>query len=102
MADFSISGRMTVKKLKEQFKESFGGTLRVYHGVGFANDSDTIAKIRKAGAEKAADFKVVGNLTCGSFEKRILDNYGIKVQVANKDNSALVDGKKTLADSGRA
>jgi len=46
-----------------------------------------------------AEFSI---LTCGSFEKRILDNYGIKVQVANKDNSALVDDKKTLADSGRA
>ena len=51
MADFSIDGRMKVKTLKKQFKEAFGSTLRVYKGVGFADDEATLASIRAEGAK---------------------------------------------------
>lgn len=53
MADFSIDGRMKVKTLKKQFKDAFGATLRVYKGVGFADDDATLASIRAEGAKVA-------------------------------------------------
>ena len=46
MAEFNISGRLTVKSLKKQFKEAFGATLRVYKGKQFADDDATLASIR--------------------------------------------------------
>lgn len=36
--ELKIDGRMKVKALKEQCKDVFGGTLRVYDGNKFADD----------------------------------------------------------------
>ena len=47
MADFNIAGRMKISTLKSNFKSSFGSTLRVYNGVKFADDGDTVGKIAK-------------------------------------------------------
>ena len=52
MADFSIDGRMKVKTLKKQFKDAFGATLRVYKGVGFADDDATLAMYEEHPAVK--------------------------------------------------
>ncbi|MBQ2853012.1 MAG: hypothetical protein IJE76_06440 [Bacteroidales bacterium] len=100
MADFSIDGRMKVKTLKKQFKEAFGSTLRVYKGVGFADDEATLASIRAEGA-KGGEIKVVGNMKVGNFEDKIKELYGIKVQVATADDSALADNSVTLSAAGR-
>ena len=100
MADFSIDGRMKVKTLKAQFKEAFGATLRVYKGPGFADDNATLASIRAEGA-KGGEVKVVGNMKVGNFEDKIKEVFGIKVQVATKDDSALADNNITLSAAGK-
>lgn len=101
MADFSIDGRMKVKTLKKQFKDAFGATLRVYKaGVGFADDEATLASIRAEGA-KGGEIKVVGNMKVGNFEDKIKELYGIKVQVATADDSALANNDITLSAAGR-
>jgi hypothetical protein len=38
----------------------------------------------------------------GNFEKKIAEMYGIGVQVANADDSALADNGGTIAAAGRA
>ena len=105
MADFNIDGRMKVKTLKAQFKEAFGATLRVYKGPGFADDNATLASIRAEGA-KGGEVKVVGNMKVGNmkvgnFEDKIKEVFGIKVQVATKDDSALADNGLTLSAAGK-
>lgn len=100
MADFKISGRMTVKTLKKQFKEQFGSTLRVYHGVKFADDEATLASIRKEGA-KGGELTVNGNMKVGTFEDKFLELFGIKVQVSSPDDTKLVDNNITLSQSGK-
>ena len=100
MAEFSISGRMKVKTLKSSFKESFGSTLRVYSGQKFADDDATLASIRKDDA-KGGEVKINGNMLVGNFEDKILEEYGIKVQVASPDDSELVDNKLSLSKSGQ-
>lgn len=100
MADFSIDGRMKVKTLKKQFKEAFGATLRVYKGPGFADDDATLASIRTKDA-KGGDVKVVGNMKVGNFEDKMKEVFGIKVQVATKDDSALADNAVTLSAAGK-
>ena len=104
MAEFTLNGRTKVKTLKANFKATFGGTLRVYKSAsckgGFADDDATLASIRAEGA-KGGDLVVKGNMQVGNFEKKVAEMYGIGVQVAVKDDSALADNSITLAASGR-
>ena len=100
MADFTITGRMKVKTLKADFKENFGSTLRVYNGQKFADDDATLASIRKNDA-KGGYVKINGNMLVGNFEKKILEEFGIKVQVADIENTKLISDSITLTASGK-
>ncbi|AVM50795.1 hypothetical protein [Capnocytophaga sp. oral taxon 878] len=100
MADFTISGRMKVKTLKADFKANFGSTLRIYNGQKFADDDATLASIRKNDA-KEGDVKINGKMLVGNFEKKILEEFGIKVQVANTDDTKLIDDSITLTASSK-
>lgn len=100
MSEFSFTGRTLVKNLQKQFKKEFGGTLRVYNGKKFADPDASLASIRKGGKSKKVDFKVKGNMQVGTFENKMLDEYGIRVQVANKNDTKLVDNKLTLSKCG--
>lgn len=92
-ADLKVSGRMTVKRLKENFKNEFGGTLRVYDGREKADDNATLASIRRNEDAKGGELVCNRHLTVGSFERRMRDIFGIKVQVATPDDWTLaLDG----------
>lgn len=97
MAEFKIDGRMTVKKLKELFFKEFEGTLRVYNGRNLANDDATLASIRSNEGAKTGELTCRANRTVGAFEKEMLDVFGIKVQVATKDDFVLVLDGITLS-----
>ena len=103
MAEFNIDPRMKVKKLKAEFKKTFGSTLRVYTTKNckqFADDEATLGDIRDPKA-KGGKLSVGGNTQVGTFEEKLSDLYGIGVQVANPDDSKLVDNKVTLTSSGK-
>lgn len=96
-AELKVSGRMTVKRLKENFKNEFGGTLRVYDGREKADDNATLASIRRNEDAKGGELVCNGHLTVGSFERRMRDIFGIKVQVATPDDWTLTLDGITLA-----
>ena len=96
-AELKISGRMSVKKLKENFKNEFGGTLRVYDGREKADESATLASIRRNEDAKGGELICSGNKTVGRFEKEMLEVFGIKVQVATPDDWTLVLDGITLS-----
>ena len=75
-AELKVSGRMTVKRLKENFKNEFEGTLRVYDGRSKAADNATLASIRRNDDAKGGELVCNGNLTVGSFEKKMLEVFG--------------------------
>jgi hypothetical protein len=100
MAEFSIDGRMKVKTLRKQFKDAFGATLRVYKGNQFADEDATLASIR-VGDAKGGELKCAGNLKVGNFENKMKELFGVKVQVANKDDNALANNDITIAAAGR-
>lgn len=100
MADFSIDGRMKVGNLKKQFKAAFGSTLRVYKDKHFADDDATLASIRE-GNVKGGALSVKGNMQVGNFEKKMLEIFGINVQVANADDSKLADNSATVMQAGK-
>ncbi|MDD6889334.1 MAG: hypothetical protein PUD39_03650 [Bacteroidales bacterium] len=104
MAEFKLDGRMKVKTLKDTFKKTFGGTLRVYKSVtckgAFADDNATLASIRAEGA-KGGELSVKGNMQVGNFEKKVAELYGIGIQVAVSDDSKLADNGITLSAAGK-
>ena len=104
MAEIALKGNMKVKTLKADFKKAFGSSLRVYMSPSckgrMADDEATLASIRAEGA-KGGELKVVGNMQVGNFEKKIVEMYGIGVQVANADDSALADNSATLCGAGK-
>ncbi|CEN37944.1 hypothetical protein CCAN12_720007 [Capnocytophaga canimorsus] len=51
-----------------------------------ADDEATLASIRRSDA-KGGDVKINGKMLVGNFEKKILEEFGIKVQVATPDDS---------------
>lgn len=91
-----VNGRLTVKSLKEKFKSEFGASIRVYKGAKFADDSATLASIRKADAPKAGDFEIHGKTKVGNVEKQFEEALGIKVQIESADGQ-LADNNVTLA-----
>lgn len=100
MADFTISGRMKVKTLKADFKKAYNSTLRVYNGAKFADNDATLASIRKADT-KGGEVVINGKMLVGNFETKILEEFGIKIQVASPDDLKLADNKVTLTQSGK-
>ena len=100
MADFNIDGRMKVKTLKANFKKEFGATLRVYYKKHFADEDATLSSIKAEGA-KGGEIKVGGNLRVGNFENKVKELFGIEVQVANADDTALADNSITLVAAGK-
>jgi hypothetical protein len=97
MAEFNISGRMSVERLQNQFKEEFGLTLRVYNGSKFADSKATLASISE---KKVEDVSCIGSIQVGNFEER-MQNVGLKVQVATGDNTQLVNNKYTLNEANK-
>ena len=93
-----ITGRMKVKTLKSMFKNEFGLSLRVYDGITFANDDDTIAKIRKKEV-KGGELSIARNMKVGNVEKKIEEMFGIKVQISGSDDSYLCNNDLTLAQA---
>ena len=98
MAEFKIDGRMTVRTLKESFKNEFEGTLRVYNGREKADDNATLASIRKVDDVKLGEYICRASRTVGRFEKEMMEVFGIKVQVASPDDWVLALDGITLAN----
>jgi predicted transposase YbfD/YdcC len=101
MADINVSGGMLVGTLRSQFKTAFNATLRVYKGKIFADDKSTLASIRAEGSKKSGDLVIRGNMLVGNFETAFEAAFGIKIQVATPDNSALSDNSITISAAGK-
>ena len=104
MAEIALKGLMKVKTLKADFKKAFGSTLRVYMSPTckgrMADDEATLASIRAEGA-KGGELAVKGNMKVGNFEEKFSEMWGIGVQVANADDSALAPNDVTLVAAGK-
>ncbi len=106
MASFSVDGRMTVKTLKERFKETFGASLRVYVGNNAGRGAKHAADDARLGAIaderdslSAIDpFDITSDMTVGDFEKAFQEKFDIAVQIADEKNEKLLDNDVKLLD----
>lgn len=99
MATIRVTKASTVKSIKAQFKKDFNCTLRLYNGAKFAKDSDKIfdlSKIESAGGE----LELGARSRVENVEKYFSQNFGIKAQIANADDSKLADDSMTLTQAG--
>lgn len=98
MAGLSISPKMQVATLQKRFKSVFGATLRVYKGQHFADKKTHLSEL----SDHAKGTMICKRgLTVESFEKAFVEKYGVKVQVATPDNSALSKNTDTLVAAGK-
>ena len=88
-----IDGRMKVKTVRENFKETYGFCLRVYNTQNhFVDDDDLICAVRQDdNADRSGDITINPEWTIDEFEKKIMETYGVKVQVYTPDDTKLAD-----------
>ena len=100
MNKFNISDRMTVKELKQQFKDAYSITLRVYKGKVLADDNDTLAMVSTGkvpnGELQYSHFPMQSTLY-KFFKNNIADLFGIKIEVFDvEDKEPLKNVKKHM------
>ena len=95
MAGLSFSGKMSVKKLQDNFLSEFGLFLRIYDGRSFAAPSERLANIRK-NENRVANFEIKTSTKVGTLEKMFNEDFGLSVRVASPDNSSTVLKSITL------
>ena len=93
--ELKVDGRMKVDTFKDNFKETFGVTIRVYKGPRFADGDVTLSSIRSEDA-KGGTISINGKTHVKNVEKMFEDEMGIKVQVENSDG-ALADNNVSLS-----
>lgn len=99
MATFTITGRMSAKTVKKNFKESFGGTLRILKNGKSVDDGATMASLRAEGC-KGGELELKGNTKVAGMKKKVADLYGIDMQVYDANDKKAVDDGLTLASIG--
>ena len=96
MQEFKLDGRMTVASMKDLFKTLTGGTLRVKDGNKKADESATLASIRKESDNKSGAFALNPEMTIGDFKAKMLSDFGLKVEVGTPDDWVSVPDGITL------
>tara|TARA_B100000287_G_C20065981_1_gene556399 strand:+ start:37 stop:390 length:354 start_codon:yes stop_codon:yes gene_type:complete len=100
--DFDVKGQTRVKTVKKMFFTNFGCQLRIYHGKKFADDNDTLASIRPEDhSAKVDELTIRANWKVSEVESKFMENFGIKVQVANTGDTELADNDLTLGEVSR-
>lgn len=99
MSTFSISGRMSVKTVKRNFNDAFGGSLRILKNGKPADDNASMASLKAEGC-KGGELELKGNTKVAGMKKKVTDIYGINVQVYDADDKKAVDDGLTLASIG--
>ena len=78
--EIKVDGRLLVSTLCKRFKDEFGGTLRVYQGQKRLTGDEKVSEV----ATKTGSYECRGSKTVGGFEKDMMTNFGLKVQVRQR------------------
>ncbi|MCH5334850.1 MAG: hypothetical protein J1D86_03475 [Alistipes sp.] len=105
-ADFEVSSTMKVNALCTAFKKKFDLSLRVYKGKQLADGRMTLNTLdqRTSMTVKtgAMALTIKANQKVGDVEEAFRKQFGITVQIANFDNTKLLDNNLTLGEARRA
>ncbi len=110
MTGFNVDGRMTVNSLKAKFKETFGVTLRVYQGNNAgrgARPADETKRLGEVADERESladlgELEITTEMTVEQFEKAFQEKFDIAVQIADAENSKLLENSLKLTELSNA
>ena len=91
-----VSGRTTVSKFKQAFKDEFKVGIRVYDGKSLADESATLSSIKKNQGALNAEIEIHGSMKIANIEKMLLEKLGIVTQI-ELSSSRLADDDVTIA-----
>lgn len=91
--EIKIDGRLLVSTLCNNFKEEFGGTLRVYQGQKRCTGSEKVSELATA----TGTYSCRGSKTVRGFDEDMKEQFGLIVQVASPDDFVLALDEMTLS-----
>ena len=100
MATIKVTKASTVKSIKRQFESEFNCSLRMYNGSKFADDKMKISDLSKT-HDPGGILELGARSRVENVEKYFKQTFGIKVQIANADDSKLADNSMTLTQAGK-
>ncbi|MDR1623601.1 MAG: hypothetical protein LBS04_01310 [Tannerellaceae bacterium] len=104
-ASFEIDDAMPITELAKQFHAAFGCSLRIYTGKKLADGRMTIRTLNQHTTlevnKDAEKLKIRATEKVGDIEKKFLEHFGIKVQIADRHNGSLVPDEMTLGEASR-
>ena len=94
---FRVTGRTTVAKLKNAFRDEFRVNIRIYNGADIADDNATLSSIRTVQGSLNADIDDLrGNMKVSNVERILFEKLGVVVRFEASPDS-LADGNATVA-----
>lgn len=99
MAIIKVTKASSVQSIKKQFSEQFNCNIRIYKGARFADDKMKISDLSKTD-NPGGELELGARSRVENVEKYFSDNFGIKVQISNADDSKLADNGMTLTQAG--
>lgn len=100
MASIKVTKASTVKSIKRQFESEFNCSIRMYNGARFADDKMKISELSKTD-NPGGSLELGARSRVENVEGYFKETFGIKVQIANGDDSKLADNSMTLTQAGK-
>ena len=100
MAKIKVTKASSVKSIKSQFSKEFSCNIRIYNGIKFADDKMKISDLSKTD-NPGGELELGARSRVENVEKYFKDSFGIKVQIANTDDTKLAGNEMTLTQAGK-
>lgn len=100
MATIRVTKASSVKSIKRQFSEEFNCNIRIYKGNKFADDKTKISELSKTD-NPGGKLELGARSRVNNVERYFMEEFGIKVQISNADDTKLADNSMTLTQAGK-
>ena len=100
MATIRVTKASSVKSIKRQFSEEFNCNIRIYKGNKFADEKTKISELSKTDSA-GGELDLGARSRVANVERYFMEEFGIKVQISNADDSKLADNSMTLTQAGQ-
>lgn len=100
MATIKVTKASSVQSIKSQFSKEFSCNIRIYNGVKFADDKMKISDLSKTD-NPGGNLELGARSRVENVEKYFKESFGIKIQIANADNTKLAGNDMTLTQAGK-
>ncbi|MGB1370855.1 MAG: hypothetical protein ACPG6I_07320 [Flavobacteriaceae bacterium] len=100
MATIRVTRASSVKSIKRQFSEEFNCNIRIYKGNKFADEKTKISELSKTDSA-GGELDLGARSRVANVERYFMEEFGIKVQISNADDTKLADNSMTLTQAGK-